>query len=696
MLNNLTLLLAIICTVSINICFVNGQEQRLPLEDLGVSTVYADKLHKSWLDTEGSSTAYSGDFLRKLNVKSEHDFISLAGGYLGNPTAGQLSIRGLNNDNVLGYFGTRSNAVITSMVNGVPISNATSRYLPQQTWGLGSINVLYGGQSNTYGPNALGGVILYQSALPRFDNSGSLYAEYGRFNTFKSGIEQNFKVNDQTALKFSYQRIASDGFVENTTLNTDAWSRIDRHIYEAQGLWTSKDNKTELHATLKHDQSHSNPFGSVRAFGGLSENDRKIDANTLTSYPADHWLGTLKFSHLSPSDIQFTNTFGISFLNVESIIDLDGTALLPWFTNHDVDERHLTNEFNIKGETDKHIWSMGYYFQHSNYEVGFDGSGLVGAGIPFSSSAREKVNIHALYAKDDYAINSNWHIVSGLRVNYEDRDLSSRAITALSPLTLSRDKTNYTDLLPSLALVWTPGDETTFGLKASRNYRGGGVSYAPTLGLTQVYSPEYSNDIELYYKSRPSDSLRLSSSVFFNKLNDMQVPVSVTGGIPDIDVLVQNSGRGEKYGIEAQVIWEPIDDVIVDFSVNYTHTKFTDLTLNGADLSGQRFPNAPKLSSSLVLGYVPDTGFYGTSQFSFASSSYTQVTSPDATKLEQRFNVNAKLGYKWDNWDVYVFGSNLLGKDYALGRIDASGLGSGVFTKMNQPRTYGIGFSTSW
>ncbi|MFT5905574.1 MAG: iron complex outermembrane receptor protein [Cryomorphaceae bacterium] len=680
----------------ISLCSLNGQDFQQPIEDLDTSTVYADKLHKTWLDTEGSSADYSGDFLRQLNIRSEHDFISLVGGYLGNPTAGQFSIRGLNNDNILGYFGTRSNAVITSLVNGVPVSNATSRYLPQQTWGLGAVNVLFGGQSNTYGPNALGGVILYQSAAPVFDDSGSLYAEYGRFNTFRSGIEQNIKINNQTVFKFSYQRIASDGSVENTTLNSREWAKIDRHIFGAQGLWVSEEKKTELHATLKYDQSNSNPFGAVREFGGYSENDRKIDADTSTAYPADHWLGTLKLSHVTPHDLLFTNQFGVSTLNVESLIDLDGTALLPWFTTNDIDEYHLSNDFNIKGSTSRHIWSAGYYFQRSNYKIGFNGSGLVGTGIPFSSRAEEKVNIHALYAKDDYAINSNWHVVSGLRINYEDRELSSSAVTAISPTTNSRDKTSYTDLLPSLALVWKPEEDTTVGLKASRNYRGGGVSYAPTLGLTQTYSPEYSNDLELYYKAEPSDTLQLSSSIFYSRLDDMQVPVSVMGGIPDIDVLIQNSGKGRKFGAEAQALWEPVDNIIVDFSVNYTDTEFTDISINGLSLSGQEFPNAPRFTGRLSMGYFPESGFYGSTQFSFASSSYTQVTSDDATALSQRFNLNAKLGYKWHDCDVYVFADNLLGKDYPLGKVDASGLGAGVFTKMNEPRTYGLGLAFYW
>lgn len=656
--------------------------------------VYADKLNPDWLDLDGSAAFLSGDYLKKQRFHTEHDFLASAGLYLGTPAAGQLSIRGLNNDNVLGYFGTRSNSIVTNLVNGVPLSTTSSRYFPRILWNTEEVTVLKGGQSTTHGPNALGGIIYYRDIAPTFDHSGSLRTEFGNFNTFRFSLGQNWTASEHVAMRFDYHRHSTDGSVENVTLNTHEWAKINRHHYKFQTLWEK--DESSLHFSLEHDISNSNPFGLSRSFNGFSDSDRRTDENTRTFYPSTLWLGTLSFNTQLDNGISLTNHFGVSLLNVDLLLDFDGSAALPWFADVYFDEHHFSNDFYLTGQHAQHKWSLGSYVQHSSYDVGYEGSGLVGAGIPFESFAEEKVQIAAIYGKYNYTINEKLNLIAGLRINHEEREVKARGNTAFTPPASTSEEHSYTDVLPSLTLAWSPSDTTTTGLKLSRNYRGGGVSYAPSNGINRIYEPEYSNDIELYTRSDLSEKLRLNGAIYYSRLKNMQVPLQVPGGVPTIDTLIQNIGEGRKYGAEIQIRWEPISDVALDWVASYTHTEFLELTLNGIDRKGQAFPNAPEFQTSLGISYLPEHGLFGSIRVSWADSSYSQPQSPTLTALEERTNVSAKIGYKRDQWQIYAYADNLLNDNYALGRTDFTALGLSTVTKMNEPRTYGIGFSTEW
>ena len=74
-------------------------------------------------------------------------FALFAGAYSGNPSVGTFSLRGLSQDNVFGYLGTGSNALINVLLDGAPLSPASLRYLPPVLWDLERAQVLRGPQS---------------------------------------------------------------------------------------------------------------------------------------------------------------------------------------------------------------------------------------------------------------------------------------------------------------------------------------------------------------------------------------------------------------------------------------------------------------------------------------------------------------------------------------------------------------------
>lgn len=104
----------------------------------------------------------------------------------------------------------------------------------------------------------------------------------------------------------------------------------------------------------------------------------------------------------------------------------------------------------------------------------------------------------------------DFHLTGGLRLNHEDRQVDTLAKFGPFPQVASSGDTAETNLLPQLGVAWRPEDDRVLGIQLARGYRGGGVSYAPTLGIAQAYDAEYAWDAEIYTRFAPTEDIKIS------------------------------------------------------------------------------------------------------------------------------------------------------------------------------------------
>lgn len=175
-------------------------------ESLAPLVVTGDKLAGYAQQVSGSVTLLGPEQLEALSRSSNtyQDFLALcAGAYAGNPGVGTFSLRGLNQDNVFGYLGTGSNALINVMMDGAPLSPSSLRYLPPVLWDLAGAEVLRGPQSLSFGPNSLGGALLLQPRLPGFDADGKALSEVSEEEGLRLGLAQDFTLLPDGMLRWS-------------------------------------------------------------------------------------------------------------------------------------------------------------------------------------------------------------------------------------------------------------------------------------------------------------------------------------------------------------------------------------------------------------------------------------------------------------------------------------------------------------
>lgn len=627
-------------------------------------------------------------------------FAVFAGAYSGNPSAGTFSLRGLSQDNVFGYLGTGSNALINVMLDGAPLSPASLRYLPPVLWDLERAKVLRGPQSLSHGPNSLGGALQLQTRLPGFDADGKALSELTEHGGFRFGLAQDFTLlPDELALRMSYLHHQIDGHETNLFSNNDEFGATRRDQLQARLRWYPGKNPNAIFdLTLVRDRFRGNPFAMVVEKPGGSLFQRETSVNTESVYPADRLAAILNTTIALLHDLELRSISSAQRLDIEQSYDLDASFVMNWVNAGFRNETRFSQDLYLADQSGQWQWMFGAYAEHSEYNFGSAGVGFTPfpAGSPFENEGLETVDIAALYGRGDWEFIEKFHLTGGLRLNHENRLLDYVSSFGLFPASSFSNKTTETTWLPQLGFSWRPRLDRIIGVQVARGYRGGGTSYSPSLGLTQDYDPEYSWDMELFTRLGISENFQISASLFHSRLEDQQVPVNVPGGFARIDTLIENAATASRHGAELEARWQPIEALTVTGALAWIRTEFDSLSLNGVERSGQPFPNSPEWIASVGIDYRHATGWFGSTLFSYADRTYSEVGSPQVTILESRQLLSARIGYAWENTRVFCFGSNLLDDEYALFRSDNSGVGLPVTGKAAPPRLLGIGMEVMW
>ena len=666
-------------------------------------TVTADRAVDETEVLPGNSFGMNASDLEVLPIQRgtyQDLFAAVAGAYGGNMSAGTFSLRGVSQDSLFYVVGTATNPLITVMEDGAPLSIATLRYLPPMLWDLERAEVLRGPQFLGPGPNGFAGALHLLTAQAGDSQDGKALLEMSENRTFRAGIAQDFVLlPEELALRVAIVHRASEGEVTNLFNANDAFSATQRDRYQARLSWRpNKSRDAHYDLSLVHDQSDGNPFGTARAIPGYDLFDRVTALNLNPAYPTRRDAAILNATLLLANDLELKSTTALQRLDVDALIDLDETPILRWAANGNIDELRLSQDLSVARDEGALQWRTGGYFEASSYDLGYSGIGItpIPSGSPFTSLGQEDALVLALYGRGDWEFANNLHLIGGLRLQHDQREVDATVTIGTRPDSKSTAEISDTVLLPQLGLEWQPDERQSVGLKLSRSYHGGGVSFAPSLGTTRAYDPEYAWDLELHGRFHPHESLALSAGLFHSWIEDQQITFDSPGGLSAIDSYTANTGGSRRYGSELEARWQPWAPLVLTGTLGWVHTEFDELTLGGVDRSGQSFPNAPEWTASLGATYQHASGFFASTLFSWADATYTDPASPQVTALEPRRLLGARLGYAWENASVYLFGSNLLDCDYALAKFDNSAKGLPPSGQIAPGRSIGIGCEFSW
>jgi iron complex outermembrane receptor protein len=494
---------------------------------------------------------------------------------------------------------------------------------------------------------------------------------------------------------------------------------------------------------------HDTPWNSGNDLGGASLNvDFKIGPGTLTSTtawrywnwdpsndrdftglqalaksqnPAEHknWSQEIRYAGNISSKV--SGVVGLFFIDQE--VKIHGT------------EESGTDQWRFSQSSISTLWTTPGLFD--------------GFGIRTESSIQSQSA--AAFANVDWEIVKGLHVQPGVRYNFDRKDVSYNRTTygGLDTATYVGTKAEKTTLQGFKNGVYTSqnykadADENNFtylltvAYKANKringyatystSYKPVGVNVAglPTVnGLPAtdlaVIKPEHVRHIELGVKTTPVDNFTLNLTYFNTNIKNYQTnvqspelgvnrgyianaqEVSVRGTELDVNLKLSknlsfyaaatyNDGRYVKF-TNAPLPLEETGHTIVNDQGQTVQQAFKDV-------SGGRLPGISKVSGSLGGEFLSNSvQFFGQeSKFflgfdSFYRSEFSSSPSPSKyLNIDGYFLLNGRFGLRAaTGLSVFVWGRNLLDKDYYEQLLVAGGNAGHYAGVLGDPRMYGI------
>ncbi len=169
---------------------------------------------------------------------------------------------------------------------------------------------------------------------------------------------------------------------------------------------------------------------------------------------------------------------------------------------------------------------------------------------------------------------------------------------------------------------------------ASTGRRSGGFNNVlvdpanPSLGVI-AFQPEKVTAFEIGTKNQFLDrTLTLNIAAFYNKFAGLQVQrqVPAPNGLTTLSI-IENSGKGRSYGVEAEVVFKPVSALTLGFSAVYLNSKFTEYETGTAANGLGALLGCPV--SPATRDYACEAGGFSPNGFPFPNG----LSNPDRFRL---------------------------------------------------------------
>jgi len=586
---------------------------------------------------------------------------------------------------------------ITSFMSGAPVVGfyVDDMYMPGYDiplFDIDRIEVLRGPQGTLYGRNSQGGVISIFTKQPGNELKGRITQSYGSYNTSTTTATTSGPIiEDKLSFNIAAQYENSDGFFENSDNGSDSVDAY--HSWSGRGsLYLTPSDEVKLSYTFD-GQSYDGNYAELNTLSKVYSDPHKVDVD---------WAGrALKYSHgntlraeWTPSDIKLLSITGFRNTYSHGDQDMDFTPLDLTRYYIMTDNDLFTQEFRLQSNADDAAltWLTGLFFTHEKEDIEY--TYRAGQDMPlvpgehYSQKGKTTTNGIAAFGQGTYALGPV-DLTLGLRYEYEQKDFdydctASDGMKTNWGMTDSSGSTDnsYDVWLPKAALGWHVTDNAMPYVSVSRGYRSGGFNLTQSQG--KEYDPEYTWNYEAGLKTEWLDrTLTVNLSAFYIEWKDIQV---MQPSFPEFEIT--NAGEATSKGFELETSWRPLPGLDLFANGAFTDARFEDYSDDQGDYSGNTVPNVPKYTSSGGVTYRFWDHFMVSADYTWIGA--IQWDQANSKSQSQYRLFNSKIGYETENVDVYLWGKNLFGENYAT---RAFMMDDEWYGRAGDPRTVGLSAS---
>ncbi|MEX0300202.1 MAG: TonB-dependent receptor [Kordiimonas sp.] len=550
---------------------------------------------------------------------------------------------------------------------------------------LARVEVLRGPQGTLFGRNAQGGALNIVTAKPAREFGGKVRVELDEFNSVNLSSSVDVPVSDDTLyLNFATQFSYTDGYIENTTLNTDAddWRKFAGRF---SALYLPSDS---VEVTFRLDGVSGKGHSAVPGVEAGCE-CYSVSSEFQEDQKVTNWGGSLHIV-VDLDGMELTAITG--YRDMQNIMPFDFDSSNTYVDNrHDLvtEQKILSQEIRLASTGDSSFsWLAGLY--------GYDESllsdrrySLLDLDTFFDDILnRQTVETDrkgwAVFGQATYTIADFIDITGGLRYSREKVENVSDVEFSVAPIGffgafLSEGKDTFSDVSPmgSIAFRWSEDVMTYFTV--AKGFKGGGFDKAPAASQNvRAVDEETSINYEAGLKASLLDKkLIVDASVYKINIKGQQLQtVVLIDGVPFS--AIDNAGESHSQGFELSLNTRLTENFTFTANAGYTDAEFdTYVDGSGVDRAGESFPYVPEWTVSMAAEYTTQVG---DDLDLTLRGSYRYVDNyviGSGAAFDPQFNINsydifdAQITLSKDNWDLSLFAENLFDSYITTNRWNA-------------------------
>lgn len=623
-------------------------EERAKNIPFGISVISGDELEARRLPTlEEALRSTTG-----VSVNSD-----------GGPNYANILIRGTGSLNQV----SMDDGSVALNIDGVSMS---MRNMSLGTLDVERVEVLKGPQGTLFGGNSQAGAINVTTRKPTRLFEAYLRGEYGQENQHLEEAVVSGPLSERLSGRFAIRNTGSDHWVDNAQTGKPL-SKPGDLAFRGSLLWDIDTGTNALFTAERQESKRSPGMTIMRPYGnpptldftpGISDNDNK----TMERYSAEinHRLGGSRITSLTAYTT--SNYIAVGGYDRRIMQALYGVPA-EYVKQDSSDQQVLSQDLRWSSLPDAQVfWVTGLNLSHS--ERSFD--------TRYSAVRHQdrnyETNSYAAYGEVTYPLTTALKVTGGLRHSW-DRKSYAATYSGVGVVQDSRElKDNYTTGRMALSYTLTPSTNI-YGV-LSRGYQSGGFSdYTTQVADSEPYKPAVSNTAEIGFKTESADRrFTLNGALFFTKVKDAHLLGY------DYTTFATNTitADSQSKGAELEGMWRFDNGFAFSGGLSYIDAKITSDApgVSGGDVhAGSRTPDVPRWGGNLAVSYrkrLPE--FMGLSSPVLNTRLSYQYVGARAADPQNHFElasyqkVDMRIGLMTGNTEIYVYGNNLLDKQYDL------------------------------
>jgi len=699
--------------------------------------VTAQKRTESLTDVPISIAVMSSEALQKTGVRQVRELaefipnMSISGG---NDSATAVRIRGVGANTRNIGFDTRAGVY----VDGVYMGQSPAQNI--EILDLERVEVARGPQGTLFGKNTVAGAISMVTKKPTQEQELLVTGEMGNYDSYRVSAIANLPLGENAAARFSVVDHNRDGFITNVTTGTQHNER-DGTAVRGQFAFGGEHYDVNIAGDYLESDRVSSWGVAISDWSGsvpntVSPNDFRIDNNIDNSEEREIWGVSATVNVDLGSDYRLTSITAYRDTWVDRGQDTDHSFLNLLRVEYPDAYEQTTQEFQIFSPDSgrlKYVAGLYLYDEQASSsrraiigdEIGIVFEGLAPPLAPFGAQfdgagvgtfADVDTRSYAVYLNGTYDLTERLTLGFGARYTEETREVDFDLIgdivdlgflqvpgaaifgVAVGPVVGDQtvanfqDENDYDDFSPMISLSYALGDDSNIYLKYSEAFKSGGynVDFVTTSALTDGidFDQETVEAWEIGLKGTAMENrLRYNLVAFQMDFEDYQLNQFVQLDNATSAITIRNAAEVRSRGVEAELTYFPSNSLMLQGALGYNDAEFESFPGGssarnpagiGADLAGNKLPDAPELTAAFAIQHnlaLPDLGaeFVTRVDWTYTDSFYATEdnvsfarpgSSLEWGEIDSYSLLNGRIGIEADTWSVFLWSRNILDEGY--------------------------------